>query len=77
MFNIHFMGEYDDEKQLIHKDILPDGAIMFEAGERISDAARKGMLIVLPILFIMVIIGIKIAKQISGQLFFDQYFFIR
>lgn len=64
MFNIKFCGKYNNEKQLMKKE-LPNSAIQFVEGKTLKEPFVKGFLIILPILLSIIVVSILILKKVK------------
>lgn len=68
MFNITYSGKFENEKQLIRNDKLPQKAIQFNEGKKIEDIYNLGFILESPIIIPIIIITIVRIQGIDGHI---------
>lgn len=68
MLNITYMGKFENEKQLIGNDKLPQKAIQFKEGKKIEDIYNLGFILGSPIIIPIIIITILRIQGIDGHI---------
>ena len=71
MLNITYRGKFENEKQLIDNDKIPQKTIQFKEGKEINDIFNLGFALVLPIIIPIIIITIIRIQNIEGHINFD------
>ncbi len=68
MLNITYMGKFENEKQLIGNDKLPQKAIQFKEGKKREDIYNLGFILGSPIIIPIIIITILRIQGIDGHI---------
>lgn len=68
MFNVIYKGKFENEKQLIGNDMLPEKAIQFKEGKEINDMFNLGVALELPIIIPIMIITILRVQNMDGHI---------
>ncbi len=68
MLNITYRGKFENEKQLIGNDKIPQKAIEFKEGKEINDIFNLGFTLMLPIIIPVIIITIIRIQNIKGHI---------
>lgn len=67
MFQIHYMGKYQDESQLIKNQPYPYQATQFKESDNLNKIFLQGLLIGLPLFIVMFAAGIYRIFSIDYQ----------
>lgn len=68
MFNIHFMGKYVSEEQLINGKKISPNAVQFDEGDDLNEAFVRGMKITIPILVIVIFLSLRRCENMQKEL---------
>ena len=76
MFNIHFMGEYVSDEQLITRKEIPAEAVEFGIVDDLKKEFGRGLLILMPLFVTMVALTYLKIRNYDYRLKFDLHFFL-